>query len=138
MKSRRILILASIALLAAACSSVPRTTQPPATASTPEAEADLSGDWILTTHSRMGAEESNMTVQQTGSALAGTLTGQRGSVDYTGSVEGSAVAFSFTLNASGNDLRIDYSGTVEGDTMQGKTVFGSFGEGTFSARRKGS
>lgn len=126
MNNVRILVLASIAILAAACSSVPPTPEAP----------DLSGHWTLTTQSQMGAQDSDMTVNQTGNALAGTLSSRMGTVDYTGSVDGSAVAFSFTINAQGTDLNIDYSGVVEGDTMQGKAVFGPFGEGTFTARRK--
>lgn len=137
MGKRRILILAAITVLIAACSTAPTTQLPRATPparSTP----NLNGTWVLTTHSRMGAEEASMTVKQAGGALAGKLTNARGSFDYSGSVQGNAVGFSFTLSGPGNNLKIDYSGTVEGDTMQGKTVFGSFGEGTFSAKRTGS
>lgn len=132
MNRTRALILATMATLAAACSLTP--TQP-----TPvEAAHVISGNWVLTTNSQMGAEVADLTVKQTGNALAGTLTSPRGSFDYIGRVEGTAVAFSFTLEAAGNDFRIDYSGTIDGDTMRGKTVFGSFGEGTFTAKRKGS
>ncbi|MGH8185840.1 MAG: hypothetical protein ACREUC_04700 [Steroidobacteraceae bacterium] len=97
---------------------------------------DLSGNWVLTTTSQMGVQDSDMTVQHTGKALAGTLTSQMGSVGYTGNVDGGAVSFTFTIPAGGSDLKCDYSGTVAGDTMQGKAVFGSFGEGTFTAKRK--
>lgn len=118
--------LAAVALLAAACASTPPQPKGP----------DLSGSWVLTTESQMGAQDSQMTVRQTGNALAGTITGQAGTVDYTGALNGSAVAFDFTINVQGTDLKLDYSGTVEGDTMKGKAVFGQFGEGTFTARRK--
>lgn len=77
-----------------------------------------------------------MIVRQTGSALAGTITGQNGSVDYQGKVNGAAVAFDFTINVQGTDLKLDYAGTVQGDTMKGKAVFGQFGEGTFTAKRQ--
>jgi len=77
-----------------------------------------------------------MIVRQSGSALAGTITGQNGSVDYRGSVTGAAVAFDFTISVQGTDLKLDYTGMVEGDTMKGKAVFGQFGEGTFTARRQ--
>ncbi|MBL8266319.1 hypothetical protein [Steroidobacter sp.] len=129
MKSLRIGILACVALLLGACAGTP--SQP----SQPKG-ADLSGNWILTTESQMGAQDAAMSVRQTGSALAGTITGQAGSVDYTGSVNGSAVAFDFVINIQGTDLKLDYSGTVEGDTIKGKAVFGQFGEGTFTAKRK--
>jgi hypothetical protein len=135
MNKIRTLVLASFALLIAACASAPAPDD-----ATPAAAAgggpDLSGNWVLTTESQMGAQDSDMVVTQSGNALTGTLSSQLGSVDYTGSVEGQNVAFSFMFNAQGTDLKIDYIGVVEGDTMKGKAVFGSFGEGTFTAKRK--
>lgn len=129
MNKTRAWIIAAVAIVLGACSTTP--SQPPA----PKV-ADLSGNWVLTTESQMGAQDAQMTVRQTGSALAGTITGQNGSVDYKGSVTGAAVAFDFTINVQGTDLKLDYTGTVEGDTMKGKAVFGQFGEGTFTAKRQ--
>lgn len=126
MNRLRGIVLAAFALLMAACASTPPQPKGP----------DLSGDWVLLTESQMGAQEAQMTVRQTGSALAGTITGQAGSVDYTGALHGPAVAFGFTINVQGTDLKLDYSGTVEGDTIKGKALFGQFGEGTFTAKRK--
>lgn len=127
MNTLRILALAAVAALIAACSSTPPKPKGP----------DLSGDWVLTTESQMGAQDADMTVQQTGEALAGKVSSQMGTVDYTGTLQGNDVAFSFSINVQGMDLRLDYSGTVEPDgTMKGKAVFGSFGEGTFTAKRK--
>jgi hypothetical protein len=96
----------------------------------------LSGEWVLTTQSQMGAQDAVMTVRQTGSALAGTIRDRAGAVDYTGAVHGAAVAFVYTIKVQGTDLKLDYNGTVEGDTIKGKAVFGQFGEGTFTAKRK--
>jgi hypothetical protein len=126
MSKVRTLVLASIALLVAACSTTPAKPKGP----------DLSGNWVLTTESQMGAQDSDMVVKQSGNVITGTLTSQMGSVDYTGTVEGGNVAFSFMFNAQGTDLKLDYTGVVEGDTMKGKAVFGSFGEGAFTAKRK--
>jgi hypothetical protein len=125
----RVGFVTAVALLVAACASTPTQSQG---AKGP----DLSGKWTLTTESQMGAQDAEMTVRQTGNALAGTITGQAGTVDYTGALNGSAVAFDFTINVQGTDLKLDYTGTVEGDTMKGKAVFGQFGEGTFIAKRK--
>jgi hypothetical protein len=130
MNSVRTLVLASIALSVAACSTTPAAPAKPK-------GPDLSGNWVLTTESQMGAQDADMVVKQTGNALAGTLTSQMGSVDYTGTVEGDNVAFGFMFNAQGTDLRIDYTGVVAGDAIKGKAVFGAFGEGTFTAKRKG-
>lgn len=129
MNKTRAWIIAVAAIVVSACSTTP--SQP----SAPKG-ADLTGNWVLTTESQMGAQDAQMTVRQTGSALAGTITGQAGSVDYQGTVTGAAVAFDFTINVQGTDLKLDYTGTVEGNTMKGKAVFGQFGEGTFTAKRQ--
>jgi len=119
----------AVAVVLAACSTTPSQSPAPK-------GADLTGNWVLRTESQMGAQDAQMTVRQTGSALAGTITGQNGRVDYRGSVTGAAVAFDFTIDVNGTALKLDYTGTVEGDTMKGKAVFGQFGEGTFTARRQ--
>lgn len=124
----RLAALTSVALLTACVSTPPQSKQPKG--------SDLSGEWVLTTESRMGTEDARMTVRQTGNALTGTIMGRAGSVDYTGSVQGSAIEFDFILDVRGSALKLDYSGIVEGDTMKGKAVFGQFGEGTFTAKRK--
>jgi hypothetical protein len=129
MNKTRAWIIAAAAIVMAGCSSTP--SQPTATKS-----ADLTGNWLLTTESQMGAQDAQMTVRQTGSALAGTITGQAGSVDYRGTVSGAAVAFDFTIDVQGTELKLDYTGIVEGDTIKGKAVFGQFGEGTFTAKRQ--
>jgi hypothetical protein len=126
MKKTNMAIAATFALLLAACSMTPVKPKGP----------DLSGSWVLTTESQMGTQDAQMSVKQTGTALAGTISGQAGSVDYIGSVNGAAVAFDFTINVQGTDLKLDYTGQLEGDTIKGKAVFGQFGEGTFVAKRK--
>jgi hypothetical protein len=130
MNKTRAWIIAAAAIVLGACSITP--SQPPPASN----GADLTGNWVLTTESQMGAQDAQMTVRQTGSALAGTITGQAGSVDYQGTVTGATVAFDFTINVQGTDLKLDYTGTVEGDSMKGKAVFGQFGEGTFTAKRQ--
>jgi hypothetical protein len=125
----RLATITIVATLAAACASTSTQTKQPQ-------GPDLSGEWVLTTESQMGAQDARMTVRQTGTALAGTITSKAGSVDYTGAVNGGAVAFDFTITVQGSELKLDYTGTVEGDTMKGKAVFGQFGEGTFTAKRK--
>lgn len=128
-------LIFALAIFIAACSTTPPVPAMPEIPATPNGP-DLSGHWVVTTQSQMGAQDSDMTVKQTGEALAGTLTSQMGSVDYTGTVQGAAIAFGFDIEVQGNSLRFDYSGTVEGDTMKGKAVFGPLGEGLFIARRK--
>jgi hypothetical protein len=119
--------LLALALLAAACAPAPRNAV---------TALDLTGEWILTTTSQMGAQDAQMTVSQTGNQLAGKLSGPQGTVDYTGRLEGNAVRFDFTFDAGGQPIKIEYAGVVAGDTMTGKAVFGALSEGAFTAKRK--
>lgn len=121
------LMLVGMAVVLAACSSVPSKPKGP----------DLSGNWVLTTESPMGAQDSDMLVKQEGEALSGTISTQMGTVAYKGTLTGGKdVAFGFTFDAQGMTLQIDYKGVVEGDTMKGVATFGEFGEGNFTAKRK--
>jgi hypothetical protein len=60
----------------------------------------------------------------------------RGEVPLTGTLKGNAIAFGLNVNVQGQDLQIDYSGTVTGDTMSGTVVFGSFGDGKWTGKKK--
>lgn len=131
MNKVRALVVASVALLIAAC----------ATTSTPTAPAkakglDLTGDWVVTTETPMGSQDTQMTVVQTGEALSGKLTSQQGTVDYKGTLVGKDVKFGFSVDVQGTSLQIDYAGVAESNAMSGKAVFGSYGEGNFTAKRK--
>ena len=125
-KFKGLMLVGMVALLAA-CASTPPAPQGPS----------LSGEWVLTTESPMGSQDSDMTVTQTGEQLSGQIASQMGSVDFKGTVTGGKdVAFGFSFDAQGMSLQIDYKGVVEGDTMKGTARFGEFGEGAFTAKRK--
>ena len=127
MNKLKSLMWVGLALVLAACASTPRAPKGP----------DLSGNWVLTTESPMGSQDTDMVVKQTGEQLAGTITSQMGPVEYKGTLQnGKDVAFGFSFEAQGMTLQIDYTGVVEGDTMKGTAKFGDFGEGAFTAKRK--
>jgi hypothetical protein len=135
MNMLRTFVIACTVSLVAACSTTP--SKPAAPAAPPAASAmNLSGNWILTVESQMGSQDMKMTVKQTGTNLAGTMESPMGSVDYTGTLTGKDVKMGFNFNAQGTDLHIDYIGTTDGTTMSGKAIFGTFGEGTFKAKRQ--
>ena len=90
----------------------------------------------MTIESQMGAQDSKLVVNQNGKDINGTLDTPMGSQNYTGTFDGKEVKFSFMMNAQGMELKLDFMGTSDGQTMDGKAVFGSFGEGTFKAKRQ--
>jgi hypothetical protein len=130
MKNMKGLICVGLAALLAACASAPPKPQGP----------DLSGNWILTTETPMGAQDSDMLVKQQGEQLSGTITSQLGSVDYKGTISGGKeVAFGFTIEVQGMTLQLDYQGELEdNDTIKGTAKLGDFGQGGFTAKRKTS
>jgi hypothetical protein len=121
------LMLLGMAMVLAACASTPPAPKGP----------NLTGNWVLTTESPMGSQDTDMVVKQTGDQLAGTISSQMGTVEYKGTLTGGKdVAFGFSFEAQGMSMQIDYKGIVDGDTMKGTAKFGDFGEGAFTAKRK--
>jgi hypothetical protein len=124
MKIRRATLALMLSALAA-CSITPQSEQ-----------RDLSGRWLLTTTSKVGSQDVDLLVRQSGHVLEGTVVSSIGEMPCTGRIDGKDVTFQFTLRAAGRDLRINYVGQVDGDTMTGKTSFDAFGQGSFAAHRK--
>jgi hypothetical protein len=97
---------------------------------------DVSGTWELNVESPMGSRASDAVFTQAGETLGGKMVSSRGEVPLTGTIKGDAVTFGINVNVQGQDLQIDYSGTVTGDTMSGTVVFGSFGDGKWTGKKK--
>jgi hypothetical protein len=134
MTNFRAMLLAAIVSLAAACSSTP--SKPVAAAAPPPAAMSVAGNWMLTIDSQMGSQDSKLVLKQTGKDLSGTLESPQGTADVTGTLEGKDIKFGFNFSGQGVELRIDFVGTADGQSMNGKAVFGTYGEGTFKAKRQ--
>jgi hypothetical protein len=96
---------------------------------------DVTGTWTMTVETSMGSGNPTFTLTQKGEAITGHYKGQFGEAPVTGTIKGNQVALTFTVSVQGVEMKTDYVGTVEGDAMAGKVVFGSFGEGTFKGTR---
>jgi L-seryl-tRNA(Ser) seleniumtransferase len=132
----RLLCVAAVATIAAACTTT--TTQKSATPPPPPAAkvTDVTGTWELNVESPMGSRASDAIFTQSGETLAGKMVSPRGEVPLKGSIAGDAIKFGINVNVQGQDLQIDYTGTVTGDTMSGTVVFGSFGDGKWTGKKK--
>ena len=95
---------------------------------------DVTGSWAFTVETSAGSGAPSMTFKQEGEKLTGKYNGQLGEADLDGTVKGNKIHISFTIS----DNLIEYDGTVDGDTMKGKVVLGTLGEGTFTGNRKNS
>jgi len=136
MNTTRRIATVCIAALIAACSATPSKPVTPPAPAVP-AVADISGKWLLTVQTPQGAIDANMTVIQTGTAIKGNLDSPMGSVDYTGTVNGKDVKFSYSIEQFGAPAGsiLDYTGSVDGAVMKGHAKFASFGEGDWLAKR---
>ncbi len=103
-----------------------------------QGKVDVTGKWQLTVDSAAGTGTPTATFKQDGEKISGHYSSQTlGEADFTGSVKGAAITFSFNADAGGTALAVVYTGTIEGkDAMKGKVVLGELGEGTWTAKRQ--
>lgn len=103
-----------------------------------QGKVDVTGKWTLTVQSQAGTTNPTATFKQDGEKLTGHYSSQTfGEVDFTGSVKGQAINFSFSADAGGVVLSVTYTGTIEGkDAMKGTASFGEAGDGTWTAKRQ--
>ena len=134
----RLVLVVAVASVAAACSTTPtpQTASPPPPPPAAAKITDVSGTWELNVESPMGSRASDAIFTQTGETLGGKMVSPRGETPLTGTISGETLKFGINVNVQGQNLQIDYTGTVTGDTMSGTVVFGSFGDGKFTGKRK--
>ena len=109
---------------------------PPTKAAT---ESDITGSWSVNmTFPDSGITDmqpSDMHLQQTGSTITGTgISGD----PVIGSIDGSSITMTEYLKGiAGATMQIVYKGKlVNGNTMKGTVNFPSYGNGTWTAKRK--
>lgn len=97
---------------------------------------NVTGDWAFTVTTDQGAGNPTITLKQDGEKLTGKYVGQLGAADLTGTVKGTAIHFTFTLDVQGQQAPVTYDGTVEKNTMKGKMDIAGMVNGTFTATKK--
>jgi hypothetical protein len=100
------------------------------------AQTTVAGNWDVTINSPQGSNTSLVVFKQDGNKVSAVLKGRGGELPFDGgTLTGSDLKFSFTINTQGMELPITLTGKVEGDTMTGKADFGGFAEGDWTAKR---
>jgi hypothetical protein len=103
------------------------------------AQTDITGDWDVTVTSPQGTNTTPVTFKQEGGKVSGMFKSPQGTLPFEGgTMTGSDLKFTFTINAQGMELPITLTGKVEGETITGKADFGGFAEGDWSAKRSGA
>ncbi len=93
---------------------------------------DVSGKWNMKVETTAGSGTPVFVLKQSGDSITGTYTGQLGEAPVKGTLKDKEIRLEFKAN----DIAVVYTGTVDGNTMKGKAVFGDLGEGTFSGSKE--
>ena len=91
----------------------------------------VTGTWVFSVAIPTGSGTARLVLEQEGSTITGTYSGARGDrLPVTGTAEEGVVKLFF---ASDEGL-VSYEARLEGITMEGTTVYGDRGAGTFRGR----
>ncbi len=99
------------------------------------AQTNVSGDWDFTINSPQGSNTTRVTLKQEAEKLSGLFKSPAGALPFTGTMDGSDMKFTFTVNFQGMPLDIMMTGKVDGDSIAGKANFGGFVDGDWTAKR---
>ena len=101
-------------------------------------QANVTGKWTFTVQTSGGGGSPTVTFKQDGERITGHYSSETfGEVDFTGTVKGTAIRFSFNSSVQGQQVDVVYEGTVEKDTMKG-TIAIAAGQlaGTFTGTKQ--
>ena len=97
---------------------------------------DITGSWELTVESPQGPMAITADFKQDGETLTGTHVSEMGESPLKGTVKGSDVEYTLTIDRGGQQMSIVHKAKVEGDTMTGSADIGEMGTVTFAAKKK--
>ena len=96
---------------------------------------NVAGDWDVTIVSPQGPNTTRLSLTQDADKLKGMFKSPMGELAVAGSITGSDVKIAFTIDLQGQGLEITLNGKANGATIAGTAVFGTFGEGEFTAKK---
>ena len=99
-----------------------------------QTQNSVTGKWKVASTIAGNESTSDCTFTQTGGDLAGTCTGDQGTVKITGKVEGTTVSWSYASDYNGTALTIKYKGKLADGKITGESIVDPFGvSGEFTA-----
>ncbi len=99
--------------------------------------ADVNGIWDCVTASPMGEQKTALTVNSTGTAFTGEISGAMGAMPITdGTVDGDTIGWAMEVKMP-FPMRLDCKGTISGDTLDGSVTAGAFGSFPMKGTRRG-
>lgn len=100
------------------------------------AQSSVAGNWDAMMNTPGGSVPLKLIFVVDGEKLTGTAKRSRGDVALVGTVKGSDIAFSYTIDYNGNPFTVNFAGKVDGDKINGVVTMGSTDESWSATRAK--
>jgi len=97
---------------------------------------DITGQWEMTVESPQGQMVITANYKQEGETLTGTHVSEMGEAPLKGTVKGTDIEYTLTLDMGGQQVSIVHKAKVDGDTITGSAIIGEMGTIAFTAKRK--
>jgi hypothetical protein len=123
---KRIVVLLAIAAFACL----------PAFAQDAPKKVDVTGAWEMTVDSPQGTMTLTVNYKQNGEALTGNHVSEMGDMPLKGTIKGSDLEYTLSLDMGGQQMTIVHKGKVDGDTIKGTAALGDMGTMNWTAKRK--
>ena len=95
----------------------------------------VAGSWDGSMNTPGGSVGVTFMFKVDGEKVTGTVKRASGELPLQGTIKGSDINFSYTVNYNGNDITLTFTGKVTGDTMNGNVSFGGQADDQWSAKR---
>lgn len=92
------------------------------------------GNWKITINTPMGAQTVNATIKTNGDTFTGTTSGQMGTQEVSGKVDGDTLTWSADIT-SPMPMKLEFTAKVEGDKLSGNVKLGMFGNASMTGER---
>ena len=93
----------------------------------------ITGTWVLSVKTTQGSGKPVFVLKQENDTLiTGSYSGQFGEAPVKGKIKGNSFEFGYTIR----DITVTYIGTYSKNKMEGKSIYGTIGEGNFTGKKK--
>jgi len=95
----------------------------------------IDGTYKIVIDTPMGKQEATLALKTDGGKLSGTADSAMGKSEFTGTVNGDALAWVMDINSPMGQMKLEYTGKITGDDIAGEVKIGSFGSAPFSGKK---
>ena len=92
------------------------------------------GTWKVTINSPMGVQQGTLEVATSGATFTGKFSGQQGTQDISGAVDGDKLSWGSKLTQP-FPIDLEFNVTVSGNSMEGSVKAGAFGSSPLKGER---